>query len=479
LWGTGTDTLFDLVNNDPPEFAEFDQRHRVLHELPPGLPLSWLVWIQPYQGQSPLVARAGGSAPIPPWLGDSPDSAWLLPRVTEVPTSPPTPITRFTYSTSFDTFGVDPSTVWITGRWATDNAGLDILLNGLSTGLSNTAQPSTWTPFAIASGVVNGSNTLDFVVANDSAATGLRVELAATGDPCVSYPTYASFPAGSSLHLLGSAAPVAGVLQLTPSDFGKAGAAWHACRHPVNKGFVTDIEFQIRDLQGGGADGLVYVIQSHSPYWVGGTGGGMGYDGLPQSVAVELDTWYNGPEAGDANGSHVAIHAGQRSNGPRAETLLAYASAPTLDNGSPHTLRVVYDGGLLEVYLDDFSRPLTHAIVHLPDVLANADGMAWSGFTAATGGADESHEVLSWRTSPMSISPVEVGQLGGGVHLKWSGWRTVLECAPTPNGPWAALPGAVTDDQFRFEYHVTPLSTPRITARFYRIRRWDAIGSSP
>jgi hypothetical protein len=61
---------------------------------------------------------------------------------------------------------------------------VDILINGVSTGQSNTNQFAGWTPFEITHGFVNGVNTLTFVVNNGSPGavagsdpTGLRVEL--------------------------------------------------------------------------------------------------------------------------------------------------------------------------------------------------------------------------------------------------------------------------------------------------------------
>ena len=85
----------------------------------------------------------------------------------------PTNVTR-TFRTSFDLTGLDPGTARISGAWATDNFGLDILINGVSTGLSSPTFTS-YTPFTIASGFVPGVNTLDFVVQDVGAISGFRV----------------------------------------------------------------------------------------------------------------------------------------------------------------------------------------------------------------------------------------------------------------------------------------------------------------
>ena len=41
-----------------------------------------------------------------------------------------------------------------------------------------------------------------------------------------------------------------------------------------------------------GADGIAFVIQPLASD-LGGTGGGIGYQGIDPSVAVEFDTWNN------------------------------------------------------------------------------------------------------------------------------------------------------------------------------------------
>jgi hypothetical protein len=65
---------------------------------------------------------------------------------------------------------------------AVDNTVTDILINGVSTGFTASSF-STFTPFTISSGFVQGVNTLDFVWTNASGPSGLRVEVAGTVAP--------------------------------------------------------------------------------------------------------------------------------------------------------------------------------------------------------------------------------------------------------------------------------------------------------
>ncbi len=80
--------------------------------------------------------------------------------------------------------GFNPATARLAGRWATDNRGVDILINGLSTGQVNDNPFTALTPFEITSGFVAGINRLTFVVNNGGPGypaaiepTGLRAEV--------------------------------------------------------------------------------------------------------------------------------------------------------------------------------------------------------------------------------------------------------------------------------------------------------------
>ena len=111
-----------------------------------------------------------------PWLANTEASKWIGPLAD--PNGAPG---RYVYRTTFDLTGIDPAAVRVMGKWATDDAGVDILLNGSSTGLQNPGFAS-FAPFVLTNGFTAGVNTLDFVMDNggtDLNPTGLRVELRA------------------------------------------------------------------------------------------------------------------------------------------------------------------------------------------------------------------------------------------------------------------------------------------------------------
>ena len=112
------------------------------------------------------------------WMDDTAASKWISPRADESQYLDDPG--NYTYETSFLVSG-DPTGASISGRVAADNAVSAILLNGVTvaTNVSNGFQ--NWSSFAIGSGLIVGTNKLQFIVNNQGDApnpSGFRCELA-------------------------------------------------------------------------------------------------------------------------------------------------------------------------------------------------------------------------------------------------------------------------------------------------------------
>lgn len=127
------------------------------------------------------VATSANGYPVGYWSGDNNASAWIGPN------SGPSldgPSGTYDYQTTFDLSGLNAQRASINGFWSADNTGVDILLNGVSTGNKADGFESFYN-LAINSGFVDGVNTLDFIVdnaGNMDSPTGLRTELVGTAD---------------------------------------------------------------------------------------------------------------------------------------------------------------------------------------------------------------------------------------------------------------------------------------------------------
>lgn len=110
-----------------------------------------------------------------PWVANNASSKWIGPRLETSAAAGG----DYTYRTTVDVTGFDPSDVVVTGLWSSDNEGIEIYINGQPTGQNNTTQFVGLTPFTISSGFVAGINTIDFKLNNAALGyTGLKVEKA-------------------------------------------------------------------------------------------------------------------------------------------------------------------------------------------------------------------------------------------------------------------------------------------------------------
>ncbi len=251
---------------------------------------------------------------------------------------------------------------------------------------------------------------------------------------------YANFASTSGLALVGAASATGGVLRLVPASGSSVGGAWFTTKQSVGAGFETTFQFQLQSVSG--ADGFVFLLQNTAASPLGAAGCELGYHGLANSLAVEFDTYTNSScSAGNVNdpaGVHLSVHT----LGPGANSVAESASiastttVPNFAGGNVHTARIRYVSGVLSVFVDNLTQPALSVVVALDSLLSLDAGRAWVGFTAATGGLAESHDVLSWdfvespppsgNLPPFTPTITEPGMSGQIVNSA----DVHMECAP-------------------------------------------------
>ncbi len=185
------------------------------------------------------------------------------------------------------------------------------------------------------------------------------------------------------------------VLRLT-NNTSQAGSAFStsAISLAADASFSTSFQFRFSDQQNSGADGIVFAVQTNSNT-AGGSGGGIGYQGIPNSVGIEFDNWNNG--GGDGNSDN---HVGINLNG-NVNSVALTPSPYFLDSGALLTAWVDYNGvtDLLEVRLsNNTTRPLAALLSHTVDlVTVLGTTNAFVGFTSGTGAAGADHDIVAWQ----------------------------------------------------------------------------------
>ena len=170
------------------------------------------------------------------------------------------------------------------------------------------------------------------------------------------------------------------IVTLTPDALSQNGSVWGKMRINLDYDFKVTSSIYL-GTDDGGADGIAFVLQPLSSN-AGSSGGGMGYQGISPSYAVEFDTYYNGG-ADPTSNDHIAIvKNGEGSIAAHSP----YSARSNLEDGNWHDaifewnattkyFKVTYEGSVLfNVNID-----LTSSVFN------NNSNVYW-GFTAATGG---------------------------------------------------------------------------------------------
>ncbi|HEY1731745.1 MAG TPA: Ig-like domain repeat protein, partial [Terriglobales bacterium] len=265
-------------------------------------------------------------------------------------------------------------------------------------------------------------------------------------------------PAMSSTHY---------AVQMTQAAANQGSSMWFSVPQKISNGFTAyfafkftpdpnsfatadGVAFVIQNSAGGGSDALGCAANGAGLNIVGASGGCMGYGGIDNSLAIEFDTYRNpwdptdiSSNTGDDN--HVAImncgpglpnspdHTGPcqvnlNLNGQSMPALIDPAGI-TLADGKVHQVVVEYSGpteatpNLLQIFIDPpfvagthtpapAAVPVLSGVYNIAENVnlmnsGSANDSAYVGFTSATGGADEQHEVMAWTFTPHTPSTQE------------------------------------------------------------------------
>jgi hypothetical protein len=224
---------------------------------------------------------------------------------------------------------------------------------------------------------------------------------AVPGNP--DFPALFSTTTGLSLNGFGSAAPLAAIpdadvasLRLTDGNNNEARSAWWNQKVNVQS-FTTSYQLWVSP-NSNAADGCTFTVQNDPQGTAarGGTGSGLGYVGIQNSVAVFFNL-YPG-----------VSQVGQYVNGTPTDIFDLGGSGIDLHAGGIYDVYVTYDGAQLWVTVTDDSNPANtfrtaFTSVDLAGVVQ--DSTAYVGFTGGTSGAVSTQDIRQWSFAPAPNYP--------------------------------------------------------------------------
>ncbi len=171
-------------------------------------------------------------------------------------------------------------------------------------------------------------------------------------------------------------------------------------RSIIPTGFLADSSLP-------GADGVAFIISGGLPTDFSGDGGGIGYNGISNAIAIEIDLWGN-DEYSDPNGNHLAVQIADRKgilSTKHTDETTVYMNKDILtilsDSTQSYTCRIEYQNHNLKIYLNESDKP-SNLLVELTDfpleeyIVLDKGSNGYVGLTSSTGIAAEYHDIIHW-----------------------------------------------------------------------------------
>ncbi len=188
------------------------------------------------------------------------------------------------------------------------------------------------------------------------------------------------------------------------NNFGQAGSAAEVQRVGI-RGFTTSFEVRLHEgTQPNPADGFTFLIQTNGPTALGGGGGSLGYQGIPNSVAIKFDVFNNEGESDNSTGIFFGGGFPGLPHNPGEVSIALDPNNVNLRSQSTKTITLTYNGTTLTETIHDPDPGKTNngnfTITYAVDIagMLGAD-TAFVGFTGGTGGLFSLQDILNWQYS--------------------------------------------------------------------------------
>ncbi|WMI68762.1 gliding motility-associated C-terminal domain-containing protein [Mangrovimonas sp. YM274] len=180
--------------------------------------------------------------------------------------------------------------------------------------------------------------------------------------------------------------------QVTDAVATQSGSVWYDNPIDLTADFKIIFDANFGDNDADGADGMAFVMKTTSTPEIGNSGGGLGYEGITQSLAVEFDTWTNGNRADPPGGiDHMSLMKGGNAHHSSIDNLAGpidiSASSINVEDGIFHEVKIEWEAATQTfTVIFDCNERITYTGDIINEVF-NGVSEVYFGFAGSTGGA--------------------------------------------------------------------------------------------
>ena len=239
-------------------------------------------------------------------------------------------------------------------------------------------------PFTLsAASTVNAVGELSGSTNSNVASSAYSFNFGATG---IDFPEGFA-DSGGILTLNGSAGLNDSRLQMTDGGFNEASSAWYYL--PVNvQAFTTTFSFQLSNPAG---NGITFAIQGNGASALGAAGSGLGFQGIPSSIAIKFDFATPVGTGTDSTGLFINGVA------PTVPAIDLSATGINLQSDDAMNVQLAYNGTILSMNITDMDNGASYSTswpLNIPSIVGGST--AYVGFTGGAGTGSSSQKVLTW-----------------------------------------------------------------------------------
>ena len=181
--------------------------------------------------------------------------------------------------------------------------------------------------------------------------------------------------------------------ELTQDQGGQSGTVWASDKLDLQYDITIKSQIYLGTNDGSGADGIAFVLQPLSVN-AGSSGGGIGYKGITPSLAVEFDTYYNGPGQDPSPNDHVAlVKNGNASSEAAHSEIVPYVALPNIEDGVWHPVVIQWVASLKKFTVTFDGNIVIDTVLDIKNSIFSGIPFVYWGFTAATGGSSNLQKV--------------------------------------------------------------------------------------